>query len=127
MASANLSTQVGEILKRYGQDVRTMVDEQAEAVAKIGSTALKQDSPERTGQYKKTWTYRRQKTGRWYIYNSKNYRLTHLLEKGHKTVKKSGKYGSKTRAAAIPHISLVEKQVQEEFGTRLKNAIEYQK
>jgi hypothetical protein len=50
-----------------------------------------------------------------------------LLEKGLKTVKKSGKYGSKTRAAAIPDISLVEKQVQEEFGTRLKNAIEYQK
>lgn len=127
MATTDLKTEVGEILKRYGQDVRTMIDDQAEVVAKIGSRTLKLRSPIRTGNYAKTWTYRRQKSGHWYIYNSKNYRLTHLLEKGHATVKKSGKYGSKPRTKVIPHISTVEKQVIELFEARIKNAIEYQK
>lgn len=126
MATTDLKTEVGEILKRYGQDVRTMIDDQAEEVAKIGSQTLKARSPIRSGNYAKTWTYKRQKSGRWYIYNSKNYRLTHLLEKGHATVRKSGKYGSKARTKEIPHISTVEKQVIELFEARIKSAIEYQ-
>lgn len=127
MASADLSTEVGEILKRYGLDVRTIIDEQAQEVAKIGSATLKSRSPERTGTYRKTWTYRRLKNGHYYIYNSKNYRLTHLLEKGHVTVKKTGKYGARSKTKSIPHISVVEQQVSELFETRIKNAIEYQK
>lgn len=122
-----LKTAIGEVLQTFDHSCTTLIDEAAAETAKHGAALLKSYSPGRSGRYARTWTWRKTKRGTCYIYNSQNYRLTHLLEKGHKTIYKTGKYGSKTQTRAIPHISFVEEIVQEEFPNKIARAIEYQK
>lgn len=118
---------IGEILQTFNHSVDTIVDEAAVKTGKQGAAWLKSGSPIRTGKYAKGWTYRKTKRGTVYIYNAKRYQLTHLLEKGHATVKTHGRYGSTSQTKAIPHISIVEHAVALQFEDRIKNAIEYQK
>lgn len=122
-----LTQAIGEILQTFNHSVNTLVDDAAKEVGREGAAILRSNSPARSGRYASTWTSKQTKRGTVYIYNSKNYRLTHLLEKGHKTVLRNGLYGSKSRTAAIPHISRVEDIVQEEFPAKIARAIEYQR
>lgn len=122
-----LTQEIGEILQTFNHKVQTVVDEAAVEVGKAGAADLRRISPRRSGRYAKTWTWKKTKKGTVYIHNDKNYRLTHLLEKGHITVKKSGKYGNKSRTAAIPHISTIENEVAENFERRIVRGMEYQK
>ena len=122
-----LQAEIGSILQTFNHSVNTLIDEAAKEVGRDGAMILRSYSPSRSGRYAKTWTFRQTKRGTVYIYNSKNYRLTHLLEKGHKTVLKSGKYGKQSMTKAIRHISFVEEIVQEEFPKKIAQAIEYQR
>lgn len=117
---------IGEILQTFNHSVETLVDEAAVEVGKAGAADLRKISPRRSGKYAKGWTYKKTKKGTVYIYNKK-YQLTHLLEKGHRTVKISGKYGQKSQTTAIPHISTVEQEVAENFEQRIVRGMEYQK
>lgn len=124
-----LAQAFGEILQTFNHDVTTLTDVIAQEVARDGVMMLKSFSPARRGggKYASSWDTKQTKKGTVYIYNKKHYRLTHLLEKGHKTVLRQGLYGKKARTAAIPHISTVEAKVQEEFPNRVARAIQYQR
>lgn len=122
-----MATEIGNILQTFNHTVETLVDQAALETGKAGAYILQGYSPKRTGRYARTWTYKKTKKGTVYIHNSKNYRLTHLLEKGHKTNFKTGKYGTKKSTAPIPHISIVEQKVAHDFEWRVAHAIEYQK
>lgn len=122
-----LAQAVGEVLQTFSHNVTTLVDEAALETGKYGAGLLKTNSPVRSGKYARGWTYDQTKKGTVYIHNKPHYRLTHLLEKGHKTVYKTGKYGQKKNSKAIPHISFIETYVQQNFETRIKRAIEFQK
>lgn len=123
-----LTQEIGEILQTFNHKVETLVDQAAVEVGKAGAADLRRISPRGArGKYAKTWTWKKTKRGTVYIHNDKNYQLTHLLEKGHKTVKKSGRYGQKTQTAAIPHISTIEREVADNFESRIVHGIEYQK
>lgn len=122
-----LNIAVGEVLQTFSHNVTTLVDQAAMDVGRAGANLLKTGSPRVKGNYARSWTADQTKKGTVYIHNKKHYRLTHLLEKGHKTNFKHGKYGRLKTSKAIPHISVVEGYVQLNFEYRVKNAIEYQK
>jgi hypothetical protein len=123
----DLQREIGEVLQSFNHSCETFVDVAAKETAATGAKLLRTYSPRKSGNYGSTWTYRQTKRGTCYIFNSKNYRLTHLLEKGHRTVYKTGRYGSRQDTISKPHISIVEEIVQEEFPKKIAQAIEYQR
>lgn len=122
-----LGQAVGEVLQTFNHSVVTSVDEAAKECGRIGADLLKSTSPSKSGKYSKGWDIKQTKKGTVYIYNKKHYRLTHLLERGHKTIFKTGKYGRKTSTKAIPHIADAETYVQEQFPEIISKRISMQK
>lgn len=121
----DLDNAINDALKDYGIEVENTVYGAAMATAKDTVKELKRTSPKRTGQYAKSWRVtkvynsRRAARGgiRMYIHNAKHYRLTHLLEKGHK------KRGSGGRVKAYPHIEKAEEHARREFQKKLESRI----
>ena len=98
--------------------VKTAID----GAAKNAVSALKSDSPKRTGKYAKSWAEKADKSKNASVYTrvvyskAPRYRLTHLLEKGHKA--RNGRFVS-----ARVHISPVEKKAIEDVIQGIKNGI----
>lgn len=122
----SLDAVVNKILQDFMDDVelanRVSVDDVAESCV----SQLKGTSPKNKGSYARTWTYETNKSLGKYgatIFNKKNYRLTHLLEKGHDLVDKNGKKIGKGRTQAYPHIAPAEQQAIEKYETELKRKI----
>ena len=100
-----------EIVKILDDYLDTTIDKMKEAVDKAAKQAvneLKTSSPKRTGAYAKDWAAKKdRKANKWaygkVVYNKKHYRLTHLLEKGHRKVNGG-------MVAARPHIAKVEEK-----------------
>lgn len=106
----------------------TTVDAMKKAVDKAAKQAvsdLKVTSPKRTGAYAKDWAAKndRQKNKWAYakvVYNKKHYRLTHLLEKGHKVPQA---IKGKRWVDAIPHIADVEQEAINELVKEIKDNV----
>lgn len=104
------------------------VDNMKAAVDKVSKEAvreLKGSSPRRSGAYAKSWTSKKTKlTNKWAyektVYNKDHYRLTHLLEKGHKVV---GAKNGRTWVDARPHIEKVEKKAVETLVNEMKETL----
>ena len=100
-----------EIVKILDDYRDTTIDKMKESVDKAAKQAvneLKTSSPKRTGAYAKDWAAKKdRKANKWaygkVVYNKKHYRLTHLLEKGHRKVNGG-------MVAARPHIAKVEEK-----------------
>lgn len=125
--AGNLGVAIQQILRNYGTSLQMAVDEAAEKLAKGAARDLRQESPKGyRGKYRKGWNVRKEKGGEYYVYN-KEYRLTHLLEHGHRTRYKTGKYGKKRDSKAIPHIEPIEREVRELFVNMINNHLKFQK
>ena len=115
---------VKDLLNEYSDSIQEGIDKEAQDTAKQAVADLKVTSPKRpkSGKYAKSWTVNTKK-GRGIInctvWNSKHWRLTHLLENGH--INRDGK----TSAKAIKHIEPVEKkyvnQYQQDVEKLIKN------
>ena len=126
-----LSDAVKKILLEYNIDVTDGMKEAAkEAIDECNSTI--KDSitfHQRTGKYAKSFATKvtdetpTSIETTWYA-ETPEYRLTHLLEKGHKTNIKTGAYGKRARTPAFPHIKAGEKQVKRVFQKKLEEVIE---
>lgn len=111
MATIKADKLAQEIVKILDDYRDTTVDKMKEAVDKAAKQAvneLKTSSPKRTGAYAKDWAAKKDRKGnKWaygkVVYNKKHYRLTHLLEKGHRKVNGG-------MVAARPHIAKVEEK-----------------
>lgn len=111
MATIKADQLAQEIVKILDDYRDTTVDKMKEAVDKAAKQAvneLKTSSPKRTGAYAKDWAAKKDRKGnKWaygtVVYNKKHYRLTHLLEKGHRKVNGG-------MVAARPHIAKVEEK-----------------
>lgn len=102
----DLANQIITALSEYTNEVREELEIAKEEVAQEALEQLKASSPVgNRGDYAKGWRIKRVNSvyGKGYIlHNATNYRLTHLLEKGH--AKRTG-----GRTKAQPHIGIVEK------------------
>ncbi|MGK8427398.1 HK97 gp10 family phage protein [Bacillus cereus] len=115
-----LTDEITSQLRRYSQviseDVEQITDElTSEGVEKIKNN-IRNKKLIRSGSYVKGWT--RKKVGKSiFIHNRTDYRLTHLLEKGHATANGGRVFGT-------PHIAPVEDWMVSAYEKRIEKAIE---
>ena len=103
-----LAQEIVKILDDYRDTTIDKMKESVDKAAKQAVNELKTSSPKRTGAYAKDWAAKKdRKANKWaygkVVYNKKHYRLTHLLEKGHRMVNGG-------MVAARPHIAKVEEK-----------------
>lgn len=116
-----MAQEIAKTLKEYEG---VTVDNMKKAVDKAAKKAvkdLKSTSPKRTGAYSKSWASKSvKKSNAWAyektVYNKKHYRLTHLLEKGHRKVNGG-------TVAARPHIAKVEQKVIDDLVKDIKEGV----
>lgn len=123
--SVNLYDAMSEIFDEITEDVH---EEAAKAAKKAAETArdyLKENSPTKSGKYKKGWAVKKLddnlKATTYVVYNKSLPGLTHLLENGHTVVNKYGEYG---RTNGKPHIVDAAKIGAEEFVEEATRLIE---
>lgn len=124
MASINpdeLGGEIAQILQTFNHKVVTAADQAAIEAAKNTVKELKITSPERTGQYARGWTYKKEKNGTTIVYNRSSPGLTHLLEHGH-PISSGGRIVGHARAK--PHIAAAEEHAATAFEHFLKTNIE---
>lgn len=121
----DLSNAISAMVNEYSEFVS---EETKKAIKKIGREAaeeLYETSPRRTGDYAKSWktkkTAETTNTIHVSVYADKEYRLTHLLENGHRIVRRGITIGS---AEAIPHIKKVSDRAEEKLVKEVKKQIE---
>lgn len=116
-----LAAQVGKVLSEYQDATFDVVKKAVDSSSKQAVNDLKTDSPKRTGAYAKDWASKKDRQSKQWaysktVYNKRRYRLTHLLEKGHRKVNGG-------RVAARPHIERVEQEAIEELVREIKEGV----
>lgn len=122
----DLQRAIGEISLNILDGATEALDEAKEGAAIWATYELRKASLARGWKnYSKGWTYTTEGKSpkRYIVHNSSHYQLTHLLEKGHRIVTKSGRDTGK-RAPAYPHIAQINDQVpdmvEELFAQKLE-------
>ena len=120
--SANdLAKAVVDTLADYSEATFDVLKNAVDKAAKKSVDELKKDSPKRTGAYSKDWAAKADKQSKKdayakIVYNKKHYRVTHLLEHGHRKV--NGGF-----VAARPHIAKVEQEAIEDILNDIKEGV----
>jgi hypothetical protein len=123
----DFTKQLTDALQEYSKTSETGIQSAIDDVCKEARKKLSSTSP--TGhrkKYKRGWKVTIVERPGYYkahIHN-RQYQLTHLLEKGHKTNLKSGKYGKQSRSSARPHIRSVEQWAIKEVEKRIKEVLQ---
>ena len=114
--TSGFSEAINEMLDECADESAAALKASITEACKDGRGYLKANSPKRTGDYAKGWSYEVDEdvpgsyTG--HVYNKRKPGLTHLLEKGH--AKRSG-----GRVAGIPHIAPAFEQMQADLDKGL--------
>ena len=118
---------IKEILNDYSSDIQEGIVRITKEVAKEDVTKLKNTKNTytvRSGDYNKSWTYKaetKQGTITCIVHNKDHYRLTHLLENGHKVISRDGTVKGQTRA--FKHIAPVEEESNSTYQRRIEELI----
>ena len=114
----NLANEFMTILQHYTSDIGDKADQ---VVQKVGAETVEElKITSRKGarkKYAKSWKLKRDKKGHVVVHNTE-YRLTHLLEKGHE------KRGGKGRTRPFGHIKPAEQRAVEKVIREMRQAIE---
>lgn len=114
---------IATILDDYSKDIYEEMENASVEIAKKGASTLRKTSPKKTGKYKKGWRVKSTSNLHRFsstIYNSTNWQLTHLLEKGHKINRNGQQVGV---AGAKVHIRPVEQECIDEYYQEVTNII----
>lgn len=106
-------------LEQYASEVQEEVDSSVVRVARRCLAQIRRNSPKKTGDYRKGWRLRTDKTRlsiREIIHNATDWRLIHLLEFGHQ--KASG-----GRVEGEPHVEPAEQQAERELLTEITDIL----
>lgn len=107
-----LAMEVQKQIKEYTKDVKESVFKTATKISEKAVERLKTESPNRTGDYAKGWTHSTDNYGVVVHQGGKEYRLTHLLEKGHQ-LRRGGRLVGESPAK--PHIAKIEEECVKEY------------
>jgi bacteriophage HK97-gp10 putative tail-component len=110
-----ITGEIQKALKAYANDVAEDIVIAKDEVSKVFQKDVKNDSPEKTGDYSKGWRIKKFKKSN-IIYNKTDYQLTHLLEKGH--IKING-----GRVQPKVHIRPNEEKAVKDFLKRVEKAV----
>ncbi|EOO63587.1 TPA: HK97 gp10 family phage protein [Bacillus cereus] len=111
----DFASEIARELQRYANVVEEELLTAQEEVSDVAVDKLKQNSPEKTGGYRKGW--RKKKDGNSIVVHNTKGQLTHLLENGH------AKVGG-GRVPAKVHIRPVEQYVIDELPRRIERAVQ---
>ena len=120
----NLSQALKDILEDYTDEVVEGIEEVLEDVGEEAAKELRSAGDFKGTKYRRSWTSETEKKRTFtsvQVFNKLHYRLTHLLENGHRIVSKSGQ--TVGTAAAFPHIAEVNEHAQEEAVRRIEELI----
>lgn len=116
----SLDKQIMDALREYTTEVTEGIEEAIEDVAKESKKKWRDKAPKRTGAYKKSLRLRKENKSGKYSFtvhaSAPHYRLTHLLEDGHRT--KNGGFVS-----ARPHIRQIEDWALKEAERRIEEVL----
>ncbi|PGZ69599.1 MULTISPECIES: HK97 gp10 family phage protein [Bacillus] len=111
----DFASEIARELQRYANVVEEKLENEIEEIGDIAVDKLKQNSPKKTGAYRKGW--RKKKEGKGVVLHNTQGQLTHVLENGH------AKVGG-GRVPAQVHIRQVEEYVNDELPKRIERAIQ---
>lgn len=106
-------------LEQYASEVQEEVDSAVVRAARRCLAQIRRNSPKKTGDYRKGWRLRTDKTRlsiREIIHNATDWQLIHLLEFGHQ--KASG-----GRVEGEPHVEPAEQQAERELLTEITDIL----
>lgn len=124
MAISDFERDLIRLMSQYRLEVQSDIEEIIRDVAHQAVVRLHSEAPVgRTKRYAKSFDVHVESKGgkvRFRAYaKSPHYRLTHLLEHGHKTTIKTGKYGSKKSTTGRSHFAQVQDWADEEAMRRI--------
>ena len=119
----DLTQAVNDALNKYVSGVAVTMKDAISETAKETVRQLKRTSPRRTGDYAKGWKqkvlFENSREIRIKVYNGSHYRLTHLLEKGHRP-------GGRNHSAFVPghpHIQQAADTAADEVLRKIKREV----
>lgn len=121
MALLDIGDEIAKVLNEYSDEVVKATNEAVDETAKEAVEELKTagDFKDRSGKYRKGWS--KVKGDNHFgvqsqVIKNKEYRLTHLLEKGH--AKRNG-----GRVRAYPHIAPVEEGLSDKIQKKIEEKL----
>lgn len=124
-----LARELTKSLTEYGKLAQHEVHDILESVGDEAKSRVTASSPKGkrrgSGKYKRGWKVKIEESGSStsVTVHNKHYQLTHLLEFGHRTRLKHGKYGKQAAVGAQPHIEEVNAWAQHELEQRIRKAL----
>lgn len=116
-----LSDVIMKELSDYSSMTNEKIKEMITDVSKETKKTIAANAPKRSGKYAKSWAVKKVRetsnTLHVVVHSKNKYQLTHLLEFGH--AKRNG-----GRVSARPHIESAEKQMIEQFESKVKEVLE---
>lgn len=131
MPSSDISKDLAKIMADYTDSVKQEINEIVDDVGNEATAMLKGKAPRKKGKgggkYRRSITVELSKkdgnSGFTVFAKAPHYRLTHLLENGHRTRLKTGKYGTKAQTSPQPHFAPVQEWADKEALKRIEEAI----
>lgn len=121
MSDIDIGAAIMKELETYSNDLAERINVSSKKCANKLKREIQENSPEKTGDYKKGWrvrqVYKSHTLSQYVVHNATDYQLTHLLEFGH-AIK-----GGTQRVKPIPHIAPAEEKVVSEFMNEVEKAV----